>query len=160
MSQRASLITGIFILVIATAYFWWRGQAKQQINRRLDLFIETVAFEKLSLRTHETRAKAGKELFGPEVELAAPSPAPSGTFSEQQMIDQLKRFHGYITFFEITETDREISIDGDYATANISGNMAVAAGPNWREDITASLIFQFQNNEEGWEISGLFVEGQ
>lgn len=158
MSQRASLTAGILILVLSASYFWWRDQAKQQINRKLDLFIETVEFQKLSLKTDETRAEACVDLFGETVELATPSPAPSGTFSEQEMIDQLKRFHRYITFFEITENNREITIDGDYATATISGNMKVASGPNWRQDLTGGIVLQFVNDAEGWEISGIAVE--
>ncbi|MEN8694580.1 MAG: hypothetical protein ACN4GG_01650 [Akkermansiaceae bacterium] len=158
MSQRASLIAGILIIIVAVAYFWWRGQAEQEINRQIDLFIETVEYEKISLKTDEARAEACQEVFGTEVEVVTPSPAPSGTFSEEGIIDQLKRFHGYITFFKITENSREITIDGDYATAIISGSMRVAAGPNWKEDRLGSIILNFTNDSEGWEVTGVAVE--
>ena len=160
MPQRGSLIAGLLILALAASYFWWRSQSKQEINRQIDLFIETVEYEKLSLKTDEARAEACVKVFGPEVQVAVPSPAPSGKFSEKEIIDQLKRFHGYITFFKITESSREIIIDGDYATATLSGDMRVAAGPNWKEDLSGSIILNFTNDSDGWEITGVAVEAQ
>lgn len=157
MSQRSSLVFGLVILMAAGAYFWWRGQAEQKITRKVDLFVETVEFEKLSLTTPEERALACEKIFAAEVILDAPSPTPSGTYSEKEMIANLHKFHGYITFFKITEEDRWISLDGDTAQVTLSGSMRVAAGPNWSETLICSIIMGFGNSSEGWEIETLSV---
>lgn len=160
MSQRASLVFGLVILLAAGAYFWWRGQAEQKIIRKVDLFVETVEFEKLSLTTPEERAVACEKFFAAEVILDAPSPAPSGTHSKKEMIANLNKFHSYITFFKITEEGRWISIDGDTAQVTLTGTMRVAAGPNWSETLTGSIIMNFGNNSDGWEIETLSVTSE
>lgn len=160
MSQRSSLVFGLIILIAAGSYFWWRGQAEQKITRKVDLFVETIEFEKLSLTTPEERALACEEIFAAEVILDAPSPSPSGTYSEKEMIANLHKFHRYITFFKITEEDRWISIDGDTAQATLSGTMRVAAGPNWSETLTGSIIMNFGNSSDGWEIEALSVTAE
>jgi len=154
MSSRQSLILALIILVVAGGFFWWRGQAEQQIERQVDLFIETVEYRKLSLTRPETRSVACRDLFQSVVEVETPSPAPSGKFGLEEVIEELHRFHSYISFFEIVERKRKILRDGDRAVAKISGDFQVASGPNGRYDSQGTLELVFEK-EEDWRISAI-----
>ncbi|MGJ8694810.1 MAG: hypothetical protein ACSHYF_00700 [Verrucomicrobiaceae bacterium] len=156
MSQRFSLILGISIAIVAAAYFWWRGQAEQQINSRIDLFVETVEFEKLSLDNRDKRHSAFAELFTQNVAVAVPAPVESGDYSRRDLTQKLDEFHQWITYFKITEMDRSIVIDGDSASALVSADFRIAMGPNWKEDRSGSLELHFIN-DDGWRIHGLTV---
>ena len=157
MPQRASFILALIILLAAGFYFWWHGQAEQKITRKIDLFIETVEFKKLSFKTPEQREESCRAIFAEEVIVSTPSPAPSGTYSESEVIEQLHKFHRYITFFKILEERRVITIDGNTAKVTLVSSMRAAAGPNWSETITGSIIFSFVNGNKGWEVEALSV---
>ncbi|MDA7672389.1 hypothetical protein N9834_01880 [Akkermansiaceae bacterium] len=152
MSSRNSLILAHLILVAAGGYFWWRGQASQQIEKKVDLFIETAEFRKLSLTTVETRHEACRELFARVVEVDTPEPAPSGTYSRDEVTEQLDRFHSYISFFEIEESNRKIALDSEIAEAEVTGVFQVAFGPKSRENVDGSLTLSFEKKEEDWKI--------
>ena len=154
MSSRQSLLLAICILVIAGAYFWWRGQAEQQVERQVDLFIETVEYRKLSLTSPESRHTTYNDLFAKVMELNLPSPAPSGKFSRDETIEEIDRFHSYISYFELAESDRKISIDGESATAKITGIFQVASGPNGRYDKSGVMTLSFEKKSD-WRITAI-----
>ncbi len=156
MSQRLSLIIALFILVTAGVYFWWRGQAENQVNRQIDRFIETVEYRKLSLTQPSKRHAAFRELLSSTVIVDVPSPAPSGQYSRDEMIDQLDRFHSYISYFEIQESSRSIAIDDTSAEVKILGTFQVAHGPKTRTNVNGILELLFEK-EDDWKISGIKI---
>lgn len=156
MSQRTSLILGILILSIAGTYFWWRSEPEQEVNRQVDLFIESVAFKKLSLKTSESRAEACQLLFADEVEVIVPEFSSPRVFTKDELVNELKRFHHSITLFQITESSREVSVENTHGTAHINAEMRVAAGPNWKQALSGAMTLTF-TKEDTWKISQIEV---
>ncbi|MDB4295914.1 hypothetical protein N9908_06660, partial [Akkermansiaceae bacterium] len=76
----------------------------------------------------------------------------SGTYSRDEVTEQLDRFHSYISFFEIEESNRKIALDSEIAEAEVTGVFQVAFGPKSRENVDGSLTLSFEKKEEDWKI--------
>ena len=157
MSQRFSLIIGLLIIVIASAFFWWRSQSEKQINRQVDLFIESIEYRKLSLDSKEDRHVSYRELFAPVVEVSTPAPGPTGKFSLIELIEQIDQLQSFISYLEISEESRRIILDGDSAQVHITGNFAAASGPNARFDLNGTMFIILVRDDD-WRIEAITLE--
>jgi len=100
------------ILICGGGYFWWNSQPEQQIGRRVDLFLDAVRFEKLSLKKQETRHQDFRTVFADDVDFTGKDYFPNSTLSLSEITNKLDEFHGMISLCEITELARSRIVAG------------------------------------------------
>lgn len=155
MSRPLLLSLIVIALVCGGGYFWWQSQPSAQVNRQLDILLDAMRFEKLSLKQKEDRHDAIREVFAPQVSLIGEGYFPNEDFNQDQFISRMDDAHAMITLLKIEELERQIDISGSEARALLTLTVTVAAGPDFKKTQNWQLAADFEKTAERWQITAM-----
>jgi hypothetical protein len=108
MSTKLKLALFLIPAIAAIVFLiWWRSPT-QVVLRRLDALLELADVGALRLAPPEQLPGQLKTLIAPNLDLHAPFPVPSGTFSPDEIAAHMQELHGSVGSCRVTREEASV----------------------------------------------------